>query len=627
MDKISTQASDDLPTAGTQEGAESELAISVSGTEEVNGARFSPGRIFASRYRIVTRLGRGGMGEVYRADDLKLGQAVALKLLATHEGPSVRRFVREVRLARGVTHPNVCRVYDIGEAEAWHYLSMEYVDGETLESLQTRIGVLPTPKAIDIARQLCAGVAAAHERAVLHRDLKPSNIMLDSRGRVRIMDFGLAVRSGDWGGGEIVGTPAYMAPEQLIGEEATEQTDLYALGLVLYELFTGRKPFPAGTLEDRMRQALASDPPLLPSSIGHTVADVIRACLKRNRADRPRTALDVAAALPGGDLLAAALAEGRIPPPDVVAAAGRKGALAPRVGWALLAPVVLGTFLVAANGASLTFAPADVPKPPEALAERSRAILTSLGHTDHAADSTYSFITVPGTGRSRLRFLYRESPLPLVPQNLFHVVTASDPPLDLGGMATVTLDTSGQLIVFSRFIDSADERNRGVTPSTMFAEAGLSEGDFVAITPARRPAVPHDSAMAWVRGEDASKIRVSSATLGGAPVYFEVAGAGAAVRRSRVFSTRRTPTAEALLSLVIVAWLASTSVMARHNLRAGESDVTGAFKLSLFTFAAGVSAAMLRSHHFANPVDEVILLLGAGGWCLAFAALNWLSYM
>jgi hypothetical protein len=268
-----------------------------------------------------------------------------------------------------------------------------------------------------------------------------------------------------------------------------------------------------------------------------------------------------------------------------------------------------------------------VPKPPEALAERSRAILTSLGHTDHAADSTYSFITVQGTGRSRLRFLYRESPLPLVPQNLFHVVTASDPPLDLGGMATVTLDTSGQLIVFSRFIDSADERNRGVTPSTMFAEAGLSEGDFVAITPARRPAVPHDSAMAWVRGEDANKIRVSSATLGGAPVYFEVAGAGAAVGRSRVFSTRRTPTAEALLSLVIVAWLASTSVMARHNLRAGESDVTGAFKLSLFTFAAGVSAAMLRSHHVANPVDEVILLLGAGGWCLVFAALNWLSYV
>ena len=241
-------------------------------------------------------------------------------------------------------------MYDIGEAEAWHYLSMEYVDGETLESLQMRIGVLPTPKAIDIARQLCAGVAAAHERGVLHRDLKPSNIMRDSRGRVRIMDFGLAVRSGDWGGGEIVGTPAYMAPEQFIGEEATEQTDLYALGLVLYELFTGRKPFPARTLEDRMRQALASDPPPLPSSIGHAVADVIRACLKRNRAERPRTALDVAAALPGGDLLAAALAEGRIPSPDIVAAAGRKGALAPRVGWALLAPVVLGTFLVAANG-------------------------------------------------------------------------------------------------------------------------------------------------------------------------------------------------------------------------------------------------------------------------------------
>ena len=126
----------------------------------------------------------------------------------------MQRFITEVRLARTIAHPNVCRVYDIGEADGWWYISMELVDGETLESLLRRIGRLPAEKALDIARQLCAGLAAAHDRGVLHRDLKPSNIMVDGRGRIRILDFGLAVPSGESTIGDIAGTPAYMAPEQ-----------------------------------------------------------------------------------------------------------------------------------------------------------------------------------------------------------------------------------------------------------------------------------------------------------------------------------------------------------------------------------------------------------------------------
>ena len=135
----------------------------------LDDARFAPGQIFASRYRVVNLLGRGAMGEVYRAEDLKLGQSVALKLMS----PSIRgqarrleRFVAEVRLARGIAHPHVCRVYDIGEGDGWHYLSMELVDGETLASLLARIGRLPREKAHDIARELCAGLAAAHARGV-----------------------------------------------------------------------------------------------------------------------------------------------------------------------------------------------------------------------------------------------------------------------------------------------------------------------------------------------------------------------------------------------------------------------------------------------------------------------------
>ncbi|HET7745817.1 MAG TPA: serine/threonine-protein kinase, partial [Vicinamibacteria bacterium] len=158
-------------------------------------ARFVPGTVLRDRYRIVGLLGKGGMGEVYRADDLKLGQAVALKFLpeSLSGDPERReRFYNEVRTAREVTHPAVTRVHDIDEVDGHVFLSMEYVDGEDLGSLLRRIGRLPQDKAVEIARQVCAGLAAAHDKGVLHRDLKPENVMLDGRGRARITDFGLA---------------------------------------------------------------------------------------------------------------------------------------------------------------------------------------------------------------------------------------------------------------------------------------------------------------------------------------------------------------------------------------------------------------------------------------------------
>ena len=164
------------------------------------------------------------MGEVYRADDLVLDQPVALKFLPealARNDEALARFRNEVRVARQVSHPNVCRVYDLGEMEGQHFLSMEYVDGEDLASLLRRIGRLPTDKALEIARKLCAGLAAAHEKGVLHRDLKPANVMLDGRGQVLLTDFGLAGLADEIEGAEVRnGTPAYMAPEQLAGERS-----------------------------------------------------------------------------------------------------------------------------------------------------------------------------------------------------------------------------------------------------------------------------------------------------------------------------------------------------------------------------------------------------------------------
>src|SRR5207302_9046426 len=153
--------------------------------------------------------------------------------------PTSASILTEIRIARQVSHPNVCRVYDLGDVEGQPYLSMEYVDGEDLGSLLRRIGRLPEVKALEIARKLCAGLAAAHDRGVLHRDLKPSNIMLHGRGNVLITDFGLAGLAAQMQGAEVRnGTPAYMAPEQLAGKEVSVQSDIYALGLVLYEVFT-----------------------------------------------------------------------------------------------------------------------------------------------------------------------------------------------------------------------------------------------------------------------------------------------------------------------------------------------------------------------------------------------------
>jgi hypothetical protein len=267
-------------------------------TSDIDHGRFDPGALLDQRYRIVGRLGKGDMGEVYRADDLRLGQPVALKFLPADVDRDPARLTQlhtEVRMARQVSHPNVCRVYDIGEYDGHTFLSMEYVDGEDLGSLLRRIGRFPQDRAIELARQICAGLAAAHDRSVVHRDLKPANIMLDGAGRIRITDFGLAGATGET---LRAGTPAYMAPEQLAGAEVTPRSDIYSLGLVLYELFTGRRPrrrehrrahrqaraggnYAADGHRARYRSVDRADPPSLPRSEGREPSRVCAGGLRR----------------------------------------------------------------------------------------------------------------------------------------------------------------------------------------------------------------------------------------------------------------------------------------------------------------------------------------------------------
>jgi tetratricopeptide (TPR) repeat protein len=253
---------------------------------------YAPGDVLAERYRMIARIGRGGMSDVWRAHDLVLGAPVALKFMQAPSPETRARILNEVRLARQITHPAVCRVFDVGEAAGDVFLSMELVDGEDLAALIHRAGRLPSEKVIDIARQLCAGLAAAHARGVLHRDLKPANVLIDDQGRVRITDFGIAVTRTDAPYHTLVGTPGYMAPEQLTqGTPLTEQSDLYALGLVLYELIVGRHP-----LETR-KSGRPQPPSALISDVNPALERVVLQALSEDPRQRPASAAAMAASL------------------------------------------------------------------------------------------------------------------------------------------------------------------------------------------------------------------------------------------------------------------------------------------------------------------------------------------
>src|SRR2546423_5778889 len=379
------------------------------------------------------------MGEVYRADDLKLSQPVALKFLPDHllsDGAALARFHREVRVARQVSHRNVCRVYDIGEVDGRHFLSMEFIKGEELSSLLRRIGRLPEGKALQLARQICAGLAAAHDVGFLHRDLKPANIMIDGEGNARILDFGLGGLAEEFAEEEIrAGTPAYMSPEQIEGKEQTVQSDIYSLGLVLYELFTGKRAFEAPSLNELIKLRRSNTAPTTPTSIvkdlDPLIEKIIDRCLQKDPEQRPASALQVAAALPGGDPLAAALAAGETPSPEMVAAAPTEGALKPQIAIGLMAAflVLLGVSCWITKYA-VVYRLAPLNQSPEVLRARSRDIIKKFGYTQPALDSAEGFILktdylgylaandqspnrwqrLRTDGPGAYRFWYRESP-------------------------------------------------------------------------------------------------------------------------------------------------------------------------------------------------------------------------
>jgi serine/threonine-protein kinase len=616
--------------------------------------------LLADRYRIVALVGRGGMGEVYRAEDLKLDQDVALKFLPeklVQDGAALARFHREVRIAREISHPNVCRVFDIGEANGVPFISMEYVDGQDLSTLLRRIGRLPQDKAVDIARQLCAGIAAAHDHGVLHRDLKPANVMLDDRGKVRIMDFGLAGIASDIQGLEISsGTPAYMAPEQLSGKEVTIQSDLYSLGLVLYEVFTGKRAFEASSLNDLLRlreHSSVAHPSQVVPDLDPLVERVILRSLEADPEKRPKTALQMAAALPGGDPLAAALAAGETPSPQMVAAAGGEQALAPRIAWSLLALSLMSfvTILwVAKYSTDLALYP--VEKSPEVLEDRAGEIAARAGYSQVGDRSwwftrNYDYLlyrnamkmssshgqAISGSDPRAVSFIFRQSPDLMIPNNPGSRIQWDDPPYDKSGMVTVTLDSIGRLRTLIAVPRQTETPSPAQEPNwqDLFQAAGLDLKRFTPAAPKWLSPEPFDLQRGWegTYDGDPTPIQVLAASYHGKPVVFRVIAPW--INEPEWASTTRKSARNFIaLTLMVVGGIAlvfAAAFVARKNVGLGRGDRKGAFRLAAACFFVGWVGKIFLSHHVAVLNLEFNLLIIPTALAFFTAAVIWIYYM
>ncbi len=621
-------------------------------------SRLTPGAIIAGRYRLVALLGRGGMGEVYRADDLTLDHPVALKFLpeGAVDPAQLAQFHNELRTARQVSHKNVCRLYDLGETDGRRFLTMEYVDGEDLASLLRRIGRIPHDKAIEIARQLCAGLAAAHERGVLHRDLKPANVMLDGDGQVRITDFGLAAAVGD-ANAVRAGTPQYMAPEQLTGHPSSIKTDIYALGLVLFEIFTGKRAYDAKTLHE-LRQLHESGAITTPSSVVHdldpAVEQVIMRCLDRDPARRPASALTVAAALPGANPLADALAAGETPSPELLVAAGETEALPviPALSAVVVFILSLIAFAAIAPRGSITgLVPLD--KPVDVLADRAEQMIATFAYTEPAADRARGFTIPPDPLRwaqqqgpadwwpslrsgtpPALLFWYRTSPRELVPDNPASSLSATDPPMLISGMRLVILDTKGRLVQFQAVPPQRDADNAPApAPNwrSLFDAAGLDIAAFTPATPEWTPPTFADTRAAWEGpAPDRSdlRIRVEAAAYRGKPASFYVVGPWA--RPTRMQTVART-TAQTVLSVVNIAvsllLLVGAALLGRYNLRVNRADRQGAARLGIGFVILPMVGWLFGAHHVSSADVEIRQLIVTLGFATFLGATVWVLYL
>jgi len=619
-------------------------------TSSDGGARFVAGHVLAGRYRIVGLIGKGGMGEVYKAEDLELEQTVALKFLPeklSGEEDLLKRFRSEVRTARQVSHLNVCRVFDIGETEGLYYITMEFIEGDDLSMLLRRIGRLPSDKAVEISREIAMGLNAIHSAGILHRDLKPANIIIDSNGRARITDFGIAGIEAEVQGYESrVGTPAYMSPEQITGKEVTKRSDIYSLGLLLYEIFTGKQAFEGSSVQE-LREKHTKEDPTNPSQIvtgiDPVVEELIERCLKKDPKERPDSALKVAMMLPGGNPLQVALEAGETPTPEMVAAAPKKGTLSRIAGLGLLvAAISLLVGMLYVKSVYQETLTSSLTKPGPVLEERAREILARFGYEDPPLDVASGFNTDPsvkeyadsqpdwekffnraGSGQPAFfRFAYRQSPRFLVPLDEDGGVTADDPPLLEPGMIRMELDVTGRLLKFTAVPVAPVQASRSEAEtdwSGAFELAGLDISDFRPTEPKGIPLYFADETASWqgpLAGNPDIEIQVVGNSLGGKVTSFEIRTPWneTALQGGMSGNGNRSgdPVVLSLFALVIIILLAAIA-LARYNLKKGRGDFAGALKLLIFvygTFCIGLAFVTRLRGTPADAVGQIVSLAG-----------------
>ncbi|BCS34535.1 hypothetical protein TBR22_A37630 [Luteitalea sp. TBR-22] len=606
---------------------------------EVATGELSPGDLFAGRYRIDACIGRGGMGAVYKVFDTLLALPVALKVVHTHADRDGNRLLQEVRLARAITHPAVCRTYDAGEVEGRRYFTMEYVDGEDLATLLRRVGRLPPSRVATLARQLCAGLAAAHARGVLHRDLKPANVMLDRRGDIRITDFGIAVAMGpSTPGRQMAGTPAYMAPEVLAGGPASQASDVHALGIVLYELLTGAHPASAAAHPG----APIPRPSQLVSDVPAGLDEVIMAALAPVSA-RPASALALAAALPGGDVLALARDAGLTPPPQVVAGAGGLGALAGGEARRWLAVWAIGLVIVMGAPGRRALDRLPMEDPPAVLAAQAEARLRTVAAFARPARWTHRFQPAGASGLEWMApagdpaegawVVYREGPASAASGGS-HAGRRDDLSVDTPmpvtpGSAAVAVNARGHLrrlrIVPLR-TPAADASAAVSSPwAALWAWSGIDPASVVTETATGTEPQPFaDRVWAWTgRLTTGAQVRIEAATLGGTLTMFRVLPPGSSVVTDGVSGADAGTVVPIVLALALTA---GGLALAWRNVRSGRGDGVGATRLGGFTFVVLSGTALLDADWRVLGTDPQLPWTVAG-MAMVGAALTGIFYL
>jgi serine/threonine-protein kinase len=581
------------------------------------------------------------MGEVYKADDLELGQTVALKFLPASlakDDASLKRFRSEVRTARQVAHANVCRVFDIAEANGVYFITMEFIEGDDLSMLLRRIGRLPSDKAIEVSRQLCFGLHAIHEAGILHRDLKPANIIIDSKGRARITDFGIAGVESDLTRDDFrSGTPAYMSPEQLDGNGVTQKSDIYSLGLLLYEIFTGKQAIQFDSLAEllvKRQTTTPTNPSEILKDIDPLVEKTILQCLEKDPDERPKNALQVALMMPGGNPLEAAIAAGETPSPEMVAAAPKKGTLSFRTAVLCLAGIIAALAFNAVIEYKYWVIPTD-EKSSELLAARSRTIAANLGYPDKPVDIAYGFAidsvfidrmlagdemlrnsweTMKSGQPSARMFRYRESPKPIVPY-AGPQVTVQDPVMEVPGELRVLTDPVGRLLEFQVIpkFQSSGGQTRSVDWSPLFVEAGLDISDYAPTDPEFMPPVFSDGKAGWTGpflSDPSLSVEIKAASYNGRPVWFQVSMPWAGNLTQSPRDRLDPPVFIQVLVLVLVTLIGLGVVfLSWHNFRSGRGDLRGSLRVTLTFFLVSLISGLVLADHVWSLIGEMWVLL------------------